>query len=198
MVFRSTGLSNAADNFKRITGGYIRFAVAYGNMSEDAPEGFPDDAASFVQQYIEQEHGYLSWLGTQVNELEDGRVVMTIPYDEKLTNTTNPPTVHGGIAATLIDTAGGIAQRTMLSDPMNGGVATVNLNVNYLRRAAGDLRATAEVVRAGGSIGVSTVTVVSRPPERVRENDEAFERWQGTTDEEAVATGQGAYRLFRD
>ncbi|MDS0293886.1 PaaI family thioesterase [Halogeometricum luteum] len=166
-------------------------------MSDDA-EGLPDDAVSFVQRYIEEEHGYLSWLGTEVNELEPGRAVMTVPYDEKLTNTTDPPTVHGGIAATLIDTAGGIAQRTMLDDPLTGGVATVNLNVNYLRRAAGDLRATAEVVRSGGTIGVSTVTVVSQLPDRVQEDDEAFERWQGTTEEEAVATGQGAFRLFRD
>ncbi|ELZ33964.1 hypothetical protein C474_03355 [Halogeometricum pallidum JCM 14848] len=188
----------ARRNCKRVTGGYIRSAAGYEYMSDDEADGLPDDAAAFVQRYIEQEHGYLSWLGTEVNELESGRVVMTVPYDEKLTNTTNPPTVHGGIAATLIDTAGGIAQRTMLDVPLNGGVATVNLNVNYLRRAAGDLRATAEVVRSGGTIGVSTVTVVSQIPDRVREDNEAFERWEGTTEEEAVATGQGAFRLFRD
>jgi uncharacterized protein (TIGR00369 family) len=170
-----------------------------GEGSDDEDGGaFPGDAASFVQQYIEQEHGYLSWLNTSVDTIERGRVVLTIPYDEKLTNTTDPPTVHGGIAATLIDTAGGIAQRTMLGDPLNDGVATVNLNVNYLRRASGSLRATAEVIRAGGTIGVSTVTVVSRIPEDVRDDDEAAARWEGTPDAEAVATGQAAYRLFRD
>jgi uncharacterized protein (TIGR00369 family) len=153
-------------------------------MTDDhADDDFPADAAALVQRYIENEHGYLSWLGTRVDELSRGRAVMTIPYDEKLTNTTNPPTVHGGIAATLIDTAGGIAQRTELDDPMGGGVATVNLNVNYLRRASGDLTAVAEVIRAGGSIGVSAVTVESPTPD-------------GGT--EAVATGQAAYRLFRE
>ncbi|SDN02454.1 uncharacterized domain 1-containing protein [Halogranum gelatinilyticum] len=149
-------------------------------MTDEA--SFPEDAAQIVQTYIENEHGYLSWLNTQVDAMERGRVVMAIPYDEKLTNTVTPPTMHGGIAATLIDTAGGIAQRTMLDDPLEGGVATVNLNVNYLQRASGDLQATAEVVRSGGSIGVSTVTVESTTPE-------------GETD--AVATGQAAYRLFR-
>jgi uncharacterized protein (TIGR00369 family) len=163
---------------------------------EDA--GFPGEAASFVQRYIEQEHGYLSWLNTRVERIERGTVAMTVPYDEKLTNTTNPPTVHGGIAATLIDTAGGIAQRTMLDDPVAGGVATVNLNVNYLRRASGTLRATADVVRAGGTIGVSTVTVVSRIPDDPDAADRAATDWEGTPDEEAVATGQAAYRLFRD
>ncbi|HET7325563.1 MAG TPA: PaaI family thioesterase, partial [Halococcus sp.] len=64
----------------------------------------------------------------------------------------------------------------------NGSVATINLNVNYLRPAAGDLTATAEVVRAGSSVGVSTVTVESEAPDG---------------EMKAVATGQGAYRLFR-
>lgn len=159
-------------------------------------DDFPDDAAEIVQSYIEDEHGYLSWLDTRVESISHGRVVMTVPYDEKLTNTVTPPTVHGGIAATLIDTAGGVAQRTLLDDPMEGGVATVNLNVNYLRRAAGDLTATAEVVRSGGTIGVSTVTVVSTIPDDV--DDESAERWEGSPIGEAVATGQASYRLFRD
>lgn len=142
----------------------------------------PDGAAEFVQYIIEEEHGYLSWLGTRVDAIERGRCVLTVPYDEKLTNTTTPPTIHGGVAATLIDTAGGLALRATLEDPLDGGVATVNLNVNYLRRADGDLTATAEVVRAGNSIGVSAVDVASHTPD-------------GET--KSVATGQGAYRLFR-
>lgn len=121
---------------------------------------------------------------------------MTIPYDEKLTNTVSPPTIHGGIAATLIDTAGGIALRTMLDDPLAGGVATINLNVNYLRRASGDLTAVAEVVRAGGSVGVSTITVVSTDPEE--DSDVAARQSPSSDWNDAVATGQGAYRLFRE
>ncbi|WP_224333574.1 PaaI family thioesterase [Haloprofundus halobius] len=148
----------------------------------DDSQPFPTEAAAMLQQFIEQEHGYLSWLNTRVDSIERGRVVMSIPYDEKLTNTTSPPTIHGGVAATLIDTVGGVAQRSTFDDPTQGGVATVNLNVNYLRRASGDLTATADVVRAGGSIGVSEITVESPTPD-------------GGT--EAVATGQAAYRLFR-
>jgi uncharacterized protein (TIGR00369 family) len=143
---------------------------------------FPEDAAGLVREYVEDRHDFLSWLGTEVETIERGRVVLDVPYDEKLTNTVTPPTVHGGVAATLIDTAGGIAQRTTLDDPLSGGVATINLNVNYLRRAAGDLRGTGEVIRAGNSIGWSTVTVESSTPD-------------GET--RPVATGQVAYRLFR-
>lgn len=154
-------------------------------------QDFPDDAAAAVQQYIDDHHGYLSWLGTGVEEFGYGTVVMTVPYDEKLTNKPmggegeadeSPAGIHGGIAATLIDTAGGIALRPFLDDPFTGGIATVNLNVNYLRPATTDLKATAEVVRAGNSIGVSTVTVESERPDG---------------EAQPVATGQGAYRLFR-
>ncbi|XVH32691.1 PaaI family thioesterase [Haloferacaceae archaeon DSL9] len=144
---------------------------------------FPTDAAAAITHAIEEEHGYLSWLGTEVESIERGRIVLAIPYDEKLTNTTSPPTVHGGVAATLVDTAGGLAQRTTFDDPTVGGVATVNLNVNYLRRAGGDLTATAEVVRAGGSIGVSEMRVESPTPDG---------------DTEPVVVGQGSFRLFRD
>lgn len=147
----------------------------------------PDQTTELLQRYIDQ-HGYLSWLGTQVEAMEYGRLVMTIPFDEKLTNTRpgndddSPSRIHGGIAATLIDTTGGIALRPFLDDPMNDSVATINLNVNYLRPAAGDLTASAEVIRAGSSVGVSSVTVESEAPDG---------------EMKPVATGQGAYRLFR-
>jgi len=144
-------------------------------------EPIPPEATEYVRQRIEEEHGYLSWLNTSVDVVERGRMVLSIPFDEKLTNI-DGRTIHGGVAATLIDTAGGIAQRTAFEDPLSGGVATVNLTANYLRPATGDLRAEAEVVRSGGSIGVSDMTVTS------------------ATDNGAskVVVGQGSFRLFRD
>ncbi|MDR9381226.1 MAG: PaaI family thioesterase [Natronomonas sp.] len=151
-------------------------------MTEPQPSEIPDDAAELLQTYLDAEHGFLSWLNFTVDRLETDRMVATIPFDEKLTNPTEPPTVQGGIASTLIDVVGGIVLRPYLTDPINDDLATINLNVNYLRPAAGDLTATAEVVRAGGSVGVSTVGVESQ-----------------SHDGEAclVAVGQGAYRLFR-
>ncbi|GAB3413580.1 hotdog fold thioesterase [Haloparvum alkalitolerans] len=141
----------------------------------------PDGAAAFMEERIEAEHGYLSWLNTGVESVERGRIVLTIPYDDKLTNS-DGETIHGGVAATLVDTAGGLVQRTAFPDPLDGGVATVNLNVNYLRPATGDLRAEAEVVRAGGSIGVSDMRVTSTANGETRE----------------VVVGQGSFRLFRE
>lgn len=166
--------------------GYKPLPVAVRAMTDDS---LHDGAAEFLREAIEEQHGYLAWLGTRVEEAEPGRMVLSVPFDEKLTNPTSPPTIHGGVAATLIDTAGGLAQRLNVEDPISTGVATVNLNVNYLRRATGDLTATAEVIRTGDSVGVSEVDVVSTVPADADHDDAGEER--------LVATGQPSYRLFR-
>ena len=139
------------------------------------------ETVALVERRIEEEHGYLSWLNTSVDVVERGRVVLSLPFDDALTNS-DGGTVHGGVAATLIDTAGGIVQRTAFEDPLSGGVATVNLNASYLRPATGDLTAEATIVRSGGSIGVSDMTVTSAA--------------NGDTAE--VVVGQGSFRLFRE
>ncbi|QKY20092.1 PaaI family thioesterase [Halolamina sp. CBA1230] len=154
----------------------------------------PDEAAEFLRYAIEEEHGYLSWLGTEVDTVERGRIELTVPFDEKLTNPASKPTIHGGVAATLVDTAGGLALRLAAEDPLAVDVATVSLNVNYLRRATGDLHASADVIRAGSTIGVSRVDVTSTVPEN-GDDDRDWGVEEG--EEQLVATGQPSYRLFR-
>jgi len=151
-------------------------------MTDVEPHDIPDDAVAMMQEYLESEHDFLSWLGFTVDEFETGRMVGTVPFDGKLTNPTEPPTVQGGVASTLIDVVGGIALRPYLTDPVDDDISTINLNVNYLRPATGDLTAEAEVIRAGGSVGVSYVEVESETPD-------------GGV--KPVAVGQAAYRLFR-
>lgn len=146
-----------------------------------------DALEAVLQEYIDEYHEFLSWLGATVDDVGRGTTTMSIPYDEKLTNVrpgaTGTPDIHGGVAATLVDTVGGLAQRTELGDPVNGNVATINLTVNYLRPATGDLTAAATVVRAGSSVGVSDIAVENVTPE---------------DGPRPVAIGQGAYRLFRE
>ncbi|MDS0473581.1 PaaI family thioesterase [Natrinema sp. 1APR25-10V2] len=160
-------------------------------MTDDRQAFFEsfDDIESGIQHLIDENQEFLSWLGTTVENVDRGTMTLAIPYDEKLTNTRPDVTdrradLHGGVAATLIDTVGGFALQTALEDedPFDVSMATINLNINYLRPATGDLEATANVVRLGGSVGVSEITVESTTPD-------------GET--KAVATGQGAYRVFR-
>jgi len=152
--------------------------------TETNPQQY-DELETHLQTFITN-HEFLSWLGTTVETVEDGTVTMAIPYDSKLTTIRQGagdrrPDIHGGVAATLLDTVGAMALRTTFDDQLQGTIATINLSVNYLRPATGDLTATAEVVRTGSSIGVSAISVESTTPD-------------GDTRE--VATGQGSYRLF--
>lgn len=135
-----------------------------------------------LQSFID-EHQYLSWLGLQIETVGEGHVEMRIPFDEKLLNPVgNPDVVHGGVAATLVDTASGFALRTTFADPEDARLTTTDLNVSYIRPAGDDLLAEATVVRSGDSMGVVRVTVWTVAPD-------------GRQTEAAV--GRTSYRLFR-
>jgi len=141
-----------------------------------------DDAQAFIQSYVD-DHGFLYFLDLQVEDVESGEMTLRIPYHEKLANHgAGRGNVHGGIAATIIDTAGGLAVRTSLDNPVEAGVATIDLNVSYLRPARGDLVAEAEVVRVGSTVGVAEVEVTA-------EDDDG--------DEKEVAVGRGSFRVFQ-
>ncbi|MFC6836067.1 PaaI family thioesterase [Halomarina ordinaria] len=145
---------------------------------EDAP------AAATVERRLRDEvgdHGLFQWLDVDFEVLEPGRVAMTVPFDEKFANLTSG-TMHGGVTATLVDTVSGFALRSTFDDPERTFLTTTDLDVRYVRPVRDDVRAVGEVVRAGGSMGVTDVTVTSETPEGERKT---------------VATGATSYRLFR-
>jgi uncharacterized protein (TIGR00369 family) len=129
-------------------------------------------------------HGFLSWLGLDVVEVEPGRAVLHIPAKQQLRNVgqMDPPPIHGGVISTLIDTTCSVALRTTFEDPAHTGLTTTNMDVSYLRPATGDLEAVAEVVRAGSSMGVVDATVTSEKPDGERVE---------------VAVGKANFRIFR-
>jgi uncharacterized protein (TIGR00369 family) len=137
-----------------------------------------------MQGFVD-EHGYLSWLGVELESAGPGRAVMTVPYHEELTNPSSRgvASTHGGIPATLIDTASGFALRTTFDDPARAALTTTDLDVSYLRPATNDLRVEAEVAHVGGTIGVTRASVTSVAP---------------GDDRKEVAIGTATYRLFRD
>lgn len=152
-------------------------------MDDDSVTDLDSDHVELLQEFIES-HGFLSWLNLRVEKLDRGRIVMSVPYDEKLVNPGSPVgSIHGGIAATLVDTASGFALRSTFENPTTGSLATTDLNVTYLRPATDDLRVEAEVLRAGGSMGYTDTIVSSDDPEGERKD---------------VAVGRTSYRLFRE
>ena len=93
-------------------------------------------------------------LGFTLNEVERGRVVFryTPVYDHF-----NPlGTVHGGIAATLLDSVMGCCIHTTL--PAGKGYTTVEIKVNYVRAMTdktGPVTAEGKVINVGSRIATS-------------------------------------------
>jgi uncharacterized protein (TIGR00369 family) len=93
-------------------------------------------------------------LGFQLVSFGDGEVEITCSPDGFHYNPYG--TVHGGLAATLLDSATGCAVQSQL--PVGTGYATLNLAVNYLRpvtTGTGDLHCIGRVVSLGRAVAVS-------------------------------------------
>lgn len=90
--------------------------------------------------------GYAGTLGVRDEQAGDGRARLALDAGAEHLNPAG--TVHGGVLATLVDTAMGLAARSTIGD---GSVpATSQLTVAYLRAGAvGPLLVTAEVRKQG-------------------------------------------------
>jgi len=75
-------------------------------------------------------------LGMSIDELDEGRIVMSLRTRPDFMNPIG--TVHGGIAATLLDSVMGCAVHSALAPGV--GYTTLELGVNYIRAASGDDR----------------------------------------------------------
>lgn len=125
--------------------------------------GDGDSHEAWVAEELRR-HGFLSWLDLDVELVEDGQVVLSVPYRSDLANDTDDGAdpLHGGVFSTLADAASHYALRSGASHPDDIAPKTVNLNVSYLRPATGSLRARASVTRRGSTIGVTDVVIQSR------------------------------------
>ncbi len=93
-------------------------------------------------------------LGFKVTEVEPGRVVFA--YTPVFDHYNPLGTVHGGIAATLLDSVMGCCIHTMLK--AGTGYTTVEIKVNYVRAMTdktGPVRAEGKVINVGSRIGTS-------------------------------------------
>ena len=97
-------------------------------------------------------------LGLQLDEVEPGRTVFSMLADEVHENPMG--TMHGGIVATLVDTAMGCALSSRL--PADAGFTTLELKTNYVRaitQATGRVYAEGTVVHSGGRVATTEARV---------------------------------------
>ncbi|MDB5598638.1 MAG: phenylacetic acid degradation-like protein [Xanthobacteraceae bacterium] len=98
------------------------------------------------------------WLRPELVEADEatGKVTLVLAVRPEFLRDPDRPEVHGGIIAAFIDIAGHAA----VAGNVRHGVPTIDLRVDYLRMASGAvLKATAEPVRIGRTIGVVDVRV---------------------------------------
>ena len=92
-------------------------------------------------------------------EVSEGRAVFTIQPDERHYNGLG--IAHGGLAATLIDSATGCAINTMM--PAGRIFTTLEMKINYVRpmtRETGEVRCEANVIHVGGRVATAEGRIV--------------------------------------
>ena len=100
-------------------------------------------------------------LGYEVVAAENGRVVVTaVPRDIHL----NPAgTVHGGLAATLLDSCMGLAVRSTLPKGINS--TTLEFKISFVRpitTQTGEIRAEGWVINCGRRVGIAEGRITDR------------------------------------
>lgn len=100
----------------------------------------------------------MAHLGAEVVAVEAGYVELKLPYEKFLTQ--QHGFFHGGIIASLADSAGGYSAMTLAEAGKT--VLGVELKINWLAPADGDyLSARGQVIRSGKTLVVSQIEVYS-------------------------------------
>jgi uncharacterized protein (TIGR00369 family) len=97
-------------------------------------------------------------LGMELERVEPGRTVFSMLADEVHENPMG--SMHGGIVATLVDTAMGCAVTSRLG--ADAGFTTLELKTNYVRaitQATGRIYAEGTVVHSGGRVATTEARV---------------------------------------
>jgi uncharacterized protein (TIGR00369 family) len=98
-------------------------------------------------------------MGFDIEEVGEGRVVFAVVPQEYHYNPIG--VVHGGLAATLLDSAMGCAVHSLL--PEGRAYTTLELKVNYLRALkhdSGRVRAIGKVIHLGGKVATTEGSVI--------------------------------------
>ena len=115
----------------------------------------PDFAARIRESFAAQ--GALAALDARIVSLEAGLCAIRLPYGPAVTQ--QQGLFHGGVIATVADSAGGYAAMSLT--PPGTQVVTVEYKINFLIPARGAaLVATGRVLRSGRTLSVAEVDVV--------------------------------------
>lgn len=117
-------------------------------MTDETPTTLSEEHRAFAANALHS-LPFSKLIGMKLVDLEPGVAVISIEMRDDLRQPSG--VLHGGVTATLIDTAMAFAVRTRLAP--TDATATIDLTVHYLRpHITGTFTCTAKVVRAGKRI----------------------------------------------
>lgn len=133
-----------------------------GKVNEETPPRRTEGRAAlsgleYMRQLLSGESppsGMSQLMNFKLVEVSEGRAVFSIKPDERHYNGLG--IVHGGLAATLLDSALGCAINTMM--PPGRVFTTLEMKINYvrpLRRETGEVRCEASVLHVGGRVATA-------------------------------------------
>ncbi len=101
-----------------------------------------------IREKLKGQH-FMHHIGFDLTEIEVGRVVGEMELDQ--IHMQQFGFVHGGVIATLMDITMGFSAYSLM--PIDCGVVTANLSVDYMNPGIGDrIKAIGEVEKVGGKI----------------------------------------------
>jgi uncharacterized protein (TIGR00369 family) len=110
-----------------------------------------------IRERFARSEFHTAWLGLSLDRLDAGEADVSLEVGSQHQNLMG--TLHGGMIATLADTAMGLAYRTVLTAGTSH--LTSQLNVTFLAPGrAGIVTARATVVKSGGRVGYAEADVV--------------------------------------
>lgn len=103
--------------------------------------------------------GMARLMNMRLVEVEEGRAVFAVEPDERHYNGLG--IAHGGLAATLLDSALGCAINTLM--PAGRVFTTLEMKLNYvrpMRRETGEVRCEADVLHAGSRVATAEGRII--------------------------------------
>ena len=99
---------------------------------------------------------FCRWMDLRVTRADDGEIDVYAPWRDEFISNPDLRFTHGGILASLIDTAASFAIATRLGRPPQ----TIDMRVDYHSTArSGDLLARGKILRLGRTIGTAEAAI---------------------------------------